>query len=62
MRSHISHVPFNSPSDAAEIISGELSETTRRGVDGVGERDSNVSEDTIADGDEVGLGLSTDGL
>jgi hypothetical protein len=61
MRSHISHVSFNSPSGAAEIISEELSET-RRGVPGDGERDSEVDEETIADGDVVGLGLSTDGL
>jgi hypothetical protein len=53
---------FNSSSGAAEIISEELSGIISRGVDGVGEMESEVSDEAIADGDAIGLGLSTDGL
>jgi len=60
MTSHISQVLFNSPSGAVEIISEEPSEI-RRSVEGVGERESDVSDEATADGD-VGIGLSTDGL
>ena len=60
MTSHISQVLFNSPSGAVEIISEELSET-RRGCEGVGERDSEASGEAATDSD-VEIGLSTDGL